>query len=78
MRPKTLQCIVTFKTTTQAMAFETAAKASGLQGRLIPLPRAIGAGCGLAWKEVPEHKVAIQALFMQQGLEYEAIHEIVI
>ena len=37
MRPKELQMVVTFHTTTDAMAFEDAAKESGLEGRLIPI-----------------------------------------
>lgn len=78
MRPKKLQCIVTFKTTTQAMAFEESAKESKLSGRLIPLPRAIGAGCGLAWKEDPECRVAIENLIKEYQLEYDTIYEIVI
>lgn len=76
MRPKTLQCVVTFKTTTQAMAFEEAAKAVGLSGRLIPLPRTIGAGCGLAWREAPEHRQQIDTLVAQQALTYDTIYEI--
>ena len=51
MRPKELQCVVTFQTTTEAMTFEEVAKEAGLSGRIIPLPRAIAAGCGLAWRE---------------------------
>ncbi|MGL4736006.1 MAG: DUF3343 domain-containing protein [Cellulosilyticaceae bacterium] len=77
MREKTLQCVVTFKTTTQAMAFEEAAKAAGFGGRLIPLPRAIGAGCGLAWRDVPQED-PILALIQSRQLGYEQIYEIVI
>ena len=28
--------------------------AAGVPGRLIPLPREISAGCGLAWRMLPE------------------------
>lgn len=76
MRPKVLQCVVTFQTTTQAMAFEESAKAAQLSGRLIPLPRAIGAGCGLAWREAPEHREMIEVLLVKQYLEYDKIYEI--
>lgn len=59
MRPKELQCLVTFKTTTEAMAFEKAAKKLGLKGRLIPVPSIIASGCGLAWRENPDNRVLI-------------------
>jgi len=51
MREKKLQCVVTFRSTTDAMEFEARANAFGLSGRIIPLPPVIDAGCGLAWKE---------------------------
>ncbi len=50
MRPKKLTQIITFKTTTAAMAMEDYCKANGLPGRIIPLPGEISAGCGLCWK----------------------------
>ena len=78
MREKQLQCVVTFKTTTQAMAFEEAAREAQLRGRLIPLPRAIAAGCGLAWREEPKSRILIKTLLSEQGLEYDEIYELVI
>jgi len=78
MRPKELQCIVTFQTTTEAMAFEEAAKQEGLSGRIIPLPRAIGAGCGLAWRENPKYRDSLEKLISKQKLGYDRIYELVI
>lgn len=78
MRPKVLQCVVTFHTTTQAMAFEEAAKSIELQGRLIPLPRVIGAGCGMAWREDPSGRVLIETMIDERALGYDTIYEIVI
>ena len=46
MRPKELRIVVTFETTTAAMAFESEAKKRQIGGRLIPVPREITAGCG--------------------------------
>jgi hypothetical protein len=42
--------VITFGSTLDAFAFEDAARAAGLPGRLIPLPTGISASCGLAWK----------------------------
>lgn len=78
MRPKELQCIITFHATTEAMAFEEAAKAEGFKGRLIPVPTAITAGCGLAWRDSPESKDHLLQFIRDEGLDFEAIHELVI
>lgn len=78
MREKKLQCVVTFKTTTQAMAFEEVAKEAQLVGRLIPLPRVIAAGCGLSWREDPKARSLIENLLDKYHLEYDKIYEIII
>lgn len=39
MRKKELKLVVTFHTTTDAMAMEKACKEAGAPGRLIPVPR---------------------------------------
>ncbi|MFR3422726.1 MAG: DUF3343 domain-containing protein [Lachnospiraceae bacterium] len=56
MRKKTKQLVITFSTTTAAMAMEKRAQEMGIFGRLIPLPSEISAGCGLSWKTKPEEK----------------------
>ena len=50
MRQKKLTQIITFKTTTAAMAMEDYCKEKQLPGRIIPLPPEISAGCGLCFK----------------------------
>ena len=49
MRKKELKLVITFPTTSAAMAMETACKSHQKAGRLIPVPSIISAGCGLAW-----------------------------
>ena len=56
MRPKELRIVVTFETTTAAMAFESEAKKRQIAGRLIPVPREITAGCGLSFSAPIEEK----------------------
>lgn len=43
------QLIITFSTTTMALFMEKVCKEEKKEGRLIPLPKEISAGCGLAW-----------------------------
>ena len=40
--------VVSFHTTTDAVAMRALGKSAGLRGRMIPVPRQISAGCGLA------------------------------
>ena len=49
MRQKEWKLIITFHTTSDAIAFEKACKETGRSGRMIPVPRELSAGCGLAW-----------------------------
>ncbi|MEA4964829.1 MAG: DUF3343 domain-containing protein [Oscillospiraceae bacterium] len=41
--------VLTFQTTTAALAMEALCARQGLSGRLIPVPVAVTAGCGMAW-----------------------------
>lgn len=50
MRQKAEYMVLSFKTTTAAMAMESACGEKGIPGRMIPVPREITAGCGLAWR----------------------------
>lgn len=47
--------VITFDTTTDAMMMEDFAKANNFEGKLIPIPNEISAGCGLAFEaDLPE------------------------
>lgn len=50
MRAKEPCYVFTFYTTADAIAFENYCHEHGLPGRLIPIPRELSAGCGMAWK----------------------------
>ena len=75
MRKKELKLIVTFHTTADAMAMEKACKDSGAPGRLIPVPRAISAGCGLSWCAALEDREEIRFVMKAAGIEEEELHE---
>lgn len=78
MRPRSLQLVIAFDTTAAALAFEAAAPAAGLTGRLIPVPTAITAGCGLAWRDDPASRNAARALLEQEGIAGAILYELVI
>ncbi|MBR6825410.1 MAG: DUF3343 domain-containing protein [Oscillospiraceae bacterium] len=78
MRKKEPCVILTFSTTTEAMAMEAHAIATGLPGRLIPVPTAIHAGCGMCWKAPIGEKIPLLASVEEAKLPYEGIFELVI
>ena len=75
MRKKELRLVITFHTTADAMAMEKACKELNSPGRLIPVPRAISAGCGLAWCAELENREQLIAVMQKVGIEEEEIHE---
>ena len=66
--------IVTFHTTAGAMAMERKCRQAGLAGRLIPVPRSITAGCGMAWRADPELRSALEEILA--GLDSEGVYEL--
>lgn len=78
MREKQPRLIVTFRTTTEAMAMEKRCKACGVPGRLIPLPRAISAGCGMCWSAPPESREAVEELLMASGIGADGLYDILL
>ena len=75
MRKKELKLVVTFHTTADAMAMEKACKEQQVPGRIIPVPRMISAGCGLAWCADLEDREQFAAMMKETGIEEEAMHE---
>ena len=75
MRKKELKLVVTFHTTADAMAMEKACKERSVPGRIIPVPRAISAGCGLSWCAELSDREQIMAMMKKTGIEEEEIHE---
>ena len=78
MRAKEERCVVTFRTTTGAMAMECSCKAAGVPGRLIPVPRTITAGCGMCWSAPPDAREAVEELVMREHLMIDGIYAIML
>ena len=54
MRAKRPYIVLSFHAAVEAMAWEKHCTEANIPGRLIPLPRELSAGCGLAWRMLPE------------------------
>ena len=76
MRARERRLIVAFYTTHDAMAFEDFCAARGAPGRLIPLPREISAGCGLAWSAPPDDGEELRKLLRSAGITPQVVREL--
>ena len=74
MLKKTEKLVITFHTTTEAMAMESACKNAFADGRLIPVPRVISAGCGLAWCAGLESEQALTTLMQQHRIVPQGLY----
>ena len=70
-REKKPTLFFSFPTTFAAMEAERICREAGIPGRLVPIPREITAGCGLAWMSEPEQEPAIRAFFRSRQLQFE-------
>ena len=75
-RTRKLRLVLTFDTTDAALLTERTARAAGLDGRLIPVPREISAGCGLAWSAPPETGDALRQALRQAGAAVAGAREL--
>ncbi len=78
MREKKAYTVITFHTTTEAMAFERACLAEGVPGRLIPVPREISSSCGLAFRIPVEDYPAHGDWISAGALDYDTIAQVMI
>ena len=75
MRERKTWLVVTFHTTAAAIGMEKLCAARGLAGRLNPVPRALTADCGMAWRAEIDKRTALEALAAGEGLEVEGFYE---
>ena len=78
MRAKTLKPVITFATTSDAMAMEAATRSHGIPGRIIPVPSEIDAGCGLAWCAEAEEKSALLQGIEEHAISHEGVFDVLL
>ena len=78
MLEKKLSLVISFKKTIDAMTLEEYAIKNSIEGRLIPLPKEISAGCGLAWKCSPSSKDDMIQILSKLGIDCDKMNEILI
>lgn len=78
MRPKSKKIIITFHTTTAAMGMESACAKAGQPGRLIPVPKAITASCGMAWSAPVETRASLEEFVKEQSITVDGWYELLL
>ena len=78
MREKRLYLVITFHTTSAAMAMEAMCAEKGLPGRLIPVPREITAGCGMAFRAETEQEQSLLDAAKEWGIQVDGVYKLVI
>lgn len=78
MRERTRKAVFAFDSTAQAMHMEACCREGGYAGRLIPIPRQITAGCGLAWSAPWDEKDALEWMIGQNGIEIQGIYDLML
>ncbi len=68
---KIARYLLTFYSTSGAMAVEKYCKQNEIEGRLIPVPREISASCGLSWAVPLEQKETLAAVEAEFADEIE-------
>jgi hypothetical protein len=66
--------VITFYTTTDAMAMEKTCKELGADGRIIPVPGSISADCGLAWCAGNESEDTLLEFMIRHHIKPQGIY----
>lgn len=61
--------VVVFDSTASAMELAACASEFDLRGRLIPVPRSLSSGCGIAWREPPSHRANVERALEELALD---------
>ena len=78
MRKKEMKLVITFHTTADAMALEKYCRDNGFPGRLIPVPRTISAGCGMAWCTDEEMEYFFERFLNEERIASDGIYHCLI
>lgn len=68
--------IIAFSETTMALYMERCGKEEGKSGRIIPLPKQMAAGCGLAWATPEREREPWEVWMKAHGIVWETMAEV--
>ena len=68
--------LITFKETADALYMERVCRKDGMEGRIIPLPKSIDAGCGLSWASGDRDSGRWEKYMEERKIVYDRITEV--
>ena len=71
-----IRCLATFETTYMALKFERSCRDSGIDARIIPMPREISSDCGFACGFSCDLMDKINDIVREHGIDRVKFHEI--
>ncbi len=71
-----MECLATFDTTHMALFFEKSCRASGLNVKIIPVPRQLSASCGLACSYPCGDEANVKAIVSDREIEVAEYHKL--
>lgn len=71
-----MECLATFDTTHMALFFEKSCRASGLNVKIIPVPRQLSASCGLACSYPCGDEERVKAIVSDREIEVAEYHKL--
>lgn len=78
MREKKEYLVLSFQSTAHAMRVEEYCMKHQIAGRLIPVPKDITAGCGLAWRALPEEEKSLLEAFKKADITYDGVYHLML
>lgn len=76
MLKEELKAVVTFFTSSEAMALEKVCKKNNIKGELISAPRKLTSDCGISYAADIEERQKVEELLKNNNIEYDKIFEI--
>lgn len=76
MVEKKLKAVFSFAKTSDAMKMDKLNNENKLPGKMIPVPREISAGCGIAYSIDVGFRDKVETLAKESAVNIESIHEI--
>ena len=78
LRKPQLRLVITFHPPAEALKTAKLAREQGLEGRLIPVPQVLSAGCGLAGSAPPETQAAMETVLERGDIHPQQIIQLII
>gem|GEM_PF-69221 len=78
MRVRKPYIVITFDSRTELYEAQSLCALKGIQGRVIPIPPSVSAGCGLCWRMEPSEFEAHKEELLQMAKTSDHVHTVML